>query len=64
MIFGPAKNALEWLKSYLTKRMQSVRIDCELSRQREITHGVPQGLILGPTLFNICLNVLQQLKTR
>ena len=35
--FGISKHALEWFKSYLTGRIQSVRIDSELSEPREIT---------------------------
>ena len=41
--------------SYLTSRYQRVRINSSFSTWSEILFGVPQGSILGPTLFNIYL---------
>ena len=42
-----------WLKSYLLKRTQRTLANGTISDQLPVVCGVPQGLILGPTLFNI-----------
>ena len=48
--------SLDWFKSYLSGRLQFVRIGAETSSLQGISHGVPQGSILGPALFTIYLN--------
>ena len=51
--------AYNWLKSYLTERKQTVRLYTEHSNEYilsdfyNISHGIPQGSILGPLLFII-----------
>ena len=55
---GVSRKAVDWFKSYLSDRSQSVRIGRILSEGRVITHGIPQGSILGPALFSIYINVL------
>ena len=49
---------LALLASYLQGRTQRVRLNNTFSTAKTITHGVPQGSILGPLLFAIYLNDL------
>ena len=53
---GIFSDAIEWFRSYLTGRMQSVRIGAEKSNLQPIVKGVPQGSILEPLLFDLLIN--------
>ena len=45
--------ALKWFGSYLSDRTQQVRILGESSEPQPLDLGVPQGSVLGPTLFTL-----------
>ena len=54
--YGLERNALKLIMSYLSGRKQCVKNGGYLSQLKLILSGVPQGLILGPILFNIFIN--------
>ena len=49
--YGITGKALAWFTSYLSGRLQSVRIRDMQSPSCPVPHGVPQGSVLGPLLF-------------
>ena len=54
--YGLNKDALQLIRSYLSNRQQRVKINSSFSDWKEIKIGVPQGLVLGPLLFNVFVN--------
>ena len=47
---GPALN---WFKSYLSKRLQTIHVNGTSSSSTLVLFGVPQGSVLGPIKFSV-----------
>ena len=44
--------ALKLIYDYLNDRPQKIKVDFSFSSELDISYGFPQGIILGPLLFN------------
>ena len=54
--YGLDNNACTLIQSYLTDRMQRVKLCHNRSEWKTLQRGVPQGSLLGPLLFNVFIN--------
>ena len=54
--YGISGDLWDWIRAYLTNRIQCVRVDGQVSNLLPVVSGVPQGSLLGPLFYIIFIN--------
>ena len=57
---GIGKELADWIENWLKDRSQKVAVNGCFSQWEQVGSGVPQGSVLGPLLFTIFVNDMEQ----
>ena len=57
---GMGSSIINWIKQWLTDRKQRVVVEGEVSSWKSVLSGVPQGSVVGPILFLVYMNDLEE----
>ena len=63
-LYNFSESVVEWMRDYLSYIPQYVSIGNRESQMQHIKRGVPQGSVLGPTLYTIYVNELSEVANR
>jgi len=59
-LYGIRGNLKNWISSFMNYQTQCIVLDGVSSSRCSVLSGITQGIVLGPTLFSVCINDLPE----